>query len=110
MYRWIRQTPLDTGHKYGDVLKDGDLPAKSIARFLETGSLVRVSSPPLAEIPAFEERAETLEPAGVVMISDLVEANATELAKKINKSASTVRRWQSEAMQWLAPDQIKKSN
>lgn len=110
MYRYVKRVPLDTGHKYGDILKDGDLSKKTIEKFLRSGILVKVSSPPLSEIPAFEERGEILAPVGVVKISDLAEANPTELAKKVHKSASTIRRWQHEAMRWLAPDEPKSTS
>lgn len=110
MYRYVRRVPLDTGHKYGDIIKDGDIPDKSIRRFLESGTLVKVSTPPLSEVPAFEDRVATLEAVGVVMISDLVQANPSQLAKKIRKTAATVRRWQHEAVRWLAPDEIKSTS
>lgn len=107
MYRHVRYTPLDTGHKYGDILKDGDLKPKVIEKFLSAGILVRVLTPPLSEIPAFEKRFELLAKASVITIEDLTSADPGQVAKKIKKSAVTIRRWQSEAMQWLTPPDIK---
>lgn len=104
MYRYVRHTPLDTGHKYGDILKDGDLKQKVIDKFLASGILVRITTPPLSEIPDFEKRSVLLIKAGIETIEDLTEANPNQVAKKIRKSVSTVRRWQSEAMKWLVPD------
>lgn len=103
MYRYVRKTPLDTGHKYGSILRDGDLKEKTINKFLESGTLIRVSTPPLSEIPAFETRSKLLAKASIETVEDLIKANPNQVAKKVIKSAATIRRWQSEAMEWLAP-------
>ena len=110
MYRWNRLTPSDKGHKKGQIIHDEDLKPESIALFLTTGTLVKVSTPPLSEIPAFEKRAELLEPVGIITIEDLVEANPSTTGKKIKKAAVTIRRWQSEAMKWLEPPKEKKES
>jgi hypothetical protein len=110
MYRYVRHTPLDTGHKYGDILKDGDLKPETIRLFLSTGTLIQVSSPPLSEIPAFEKRAVELAEFNIITVKNLAEADAVILARKIGKSATTIRRWQTEAMQWLQPDRPKKKS
>ncbi len=107
MYRYVRQTPLDTGHKYGSILKDGDLKEKTISKFLKTGTLVKITTPPLSEIPNFDKRSKLLAKVNIDTIEDLISANANEVAKKIKKSAITIRRWQSEAMQWLVPNEIE---
>lgn len=107
MYRYVRQTPLDTGHKCGDILKDGDLKPETIKLFLEKGTLVRVTTPPLTEIPKFEKRVEALARADILTIDDLVMANPTKVAKKVLKAQSTIRRWQAEAMAYLSPPQIE---
>lgn len=104
MYRYVRKIPSSKGHKYGDVLKDGDLKARTIEILLAKGTLVRVTTPPLTEIPNFEGRARQLVAAGITTIEDLAEADAKKTAKVIHKSPSTIRRWQSEAMEWLAPN------
>jgi hypothetical protein len=86
MYRYVRHTPLDTGHKYGDILKDGDLKPETIRLFLSTGTLIQVSSPPLSEIPAFEKRAVELAEFNIITVKNLAEADAVILARKIGKS------------------------
>lgn len=105
MYRYVRRTPLDTGHKYGDILRDGDLKPATIEAFLASGILVRISTPPLSEIPTFEKRCELLAQANIITVADLIKANPGQTAKKTKKSVSTIRRWQSEVMQWLMPDE-----
>lgn len=108
MYRYTRNTPLDTGQVYGDIVRDGDLPASVIQKFLASGILVQEVTPPLSEIPTFEKRADELKMAGVVTITDLVQCDAAAVAKAVGKSATTIRRWQAEAMTWLAPDRQPK--
>ncbi len=103
MYRYVRHTPLDTGHKYGDVLTDGVLSPTVIEKFLESGILVRITTPPLSEIPSFEKRFTLLSRANINTIEDLTKANPKQVSKLILKSAATVRRWQIEAEGWLRP-------
>ena len=110
MYRYVRKTPLDTGIKYGDILKDDDLKEKTIKKFLVSGTLVRITTPPLSEIPTFEKRSQELIRVGIETIEDLTNANPNQVAKKTRKSVVTIRRWQSEAMQWLVPDDEKEDN
>jgi hypothetical protein len=110
MYRYTRKVPLTTGQQYGAVIRDGDLKPKVIEKFLATGTLIKISTPPLSEIPAYEKRSKELLKASIQTIEDLIECNATEVAKKLNKSTVTIRRWQSEAMQWLMPERKQDSN
>ena len=46
----------------------------------------------------------------IITVKNLAEADAVVLARKIGKSATTIRRWQAEAMQWLQPDRPKKKS
>ena len=104
MYRYVKQTPLDNGIRYGSIIKDGDLSPKTTEKFLANGMLVEEITPPLSEIPAFEQRAAVLNKAGIETLQDLIEADASQAAKKAKKSVTTFRRWQLEAMAWLAPE------
>jgi hypothetical protein len=103
-----RHTPLSTGQKYGDIIKDGDLCPTTICILLDKGILTRVSTPPLSELSEmWEKRARKLNKAQVVTISDLIEANVPDVAKAIKMSSSTVRRWQIEAIEHLNPTKKK---
>jgi hypothetical protein len=97
MYRLTRRTPLSTGQRQGDIIQDGDLKPKTIQIFLVSGTLVRVSTPPLTELPGWEKRAELLKKAGIITIQDLLEASPTGLVRQTKKSRTTVKRWQIEA-------------
>jgi hypothetical protein len=104
MYRWTRRTPLDTGHKYGDIIRDGELGAKSIRRFLASGSLVPVSSPPLSEVPGrWDPYLDDLSGAGIEDLKTLLDTGPKELASSIGKSIRTVKRWQADAEKALKP-------
>jgi len=111
MYRMVRHTPLSSGHKYGDIIRDGELSPATIQKFLASGTLVRVSTPPLSELPQWEKRPElaALARANVITIEDLIRANETELAKAIRKSVRTIRQWKDEVMVWLNPEPPKEN-
>jgi hypothetical protein len=99
----VRRTPLSTGQKYGDIIKDGELSPNTIARMLESGTLVRVATPPLSELPDWDKRAGTLAMAGVFTVTQLIEANVSNLAKSIKRPAKIIKQWQDEAIAWLNP-------
>lgn len=108
MYRMTRQTPLSTGQKYGDIIRDGELKSETIEKMLASGTLVKITTPPLSELPILEEQSERLAKVGVVTIDDLIEANPTLLGKKVKKSMVTIEKWQKQALKFLEPD--KKSD
>lgn len=103
MYRMVKHTPLSTGQKYGDIIKDGELSANTLARMLASGTLVRVSTPPLSELPEWEKRADILAIANIFTVSHLLEADVSNLARSIKKPAKIIKQWQDEALAWLNP-------
>lgn len=104
MYRMVKHTPLSSGQKYGDILKDGDISAAAIQKMLASGTLVRVSTPPLSELPGeWDKRTAALMMCGVVTIQNLIEADTTELARKLKRPARVIKQWQDEALAWLNP-------
>lgn len=110
MYRMTRNTPLSTGQRYGDIIRDGDLKPATISRMLESGTLVQIDTPPLSELPEWDKRAEMFSRAGIVTIQDLLEADVVGLARQLKRSVRQVKQWQDEAMAWLTlPSQDKKS-
>lgn len=110
MYRMTKHTPLQTGHAYGDIIRDGELSRETIQALLARGILVRVETPPLSELSdCWEKRAKRLNKAGVVTIEDFAQANVSRVAKSINMTPRTVRRWQQEAVEFLNPKKPKKS-
>lgn len=104
MYRLVKHTPLSTGHKYGSIIRDGELSPATITRMLESGTLSRVSAPPLSELPDWEERAGQLVEVGIITVDDLLKANVNQLAKKLKKASKTVKQWQDEVLKWLNPE------
>jgi hypothetical protein len=107
-----RRTPLSTGQRFGDIIQDGDLTRATINKFLSSGTLTRITTPPLSELPdEWEKRANKLSKAGIYTIDDLVKAKPGTVAKQIKMTARTVKRWQQEAIDYLSPKQtIKKGN
>jgi hypothetical protein len=104
MYRLTRRTPLSSGQKQGDIIQDGDLKQTTILKMLSTGTLVRVSTPPLSELPGWEERAKLLAKAGVITVQEFIEADRQKLARVAKKTATTIRRWQAEARKAIEPE------
>ena len=110
MYRVTKHTPLSTGQKYGDIIRDGDLSTTTIQTLLIRGILSRVSTPPLAELSdCWERRSKKLVEAGIITIDDLIKANVSQTAKAISMSPRTVKRWQQAALYYLSPKKPKKS-
>ena len=110
MYRMVkRSTPLATGQKYGDIIRDGELKPEVINRLLRGGTLVRVSTPPLSELPDWDRQAEILAKVGVRTISELAEYDAIKLAKEVKKPVRIIKQWQDEALAWLNPTPSKES-
>lgn len=101
LYRLTRRTPLSTGQKYGDIIREGDLSARVLRIMLETGTLIRVSTPPLSELPGWERRSDVLARAGVSTVEELIQAQPEEIAAKVKKSARTIRRWQEESAKFI---------
>lgn len=109
MYRLTRRTPLSTGQKQGDIIRDGELSPSTIRKLLRSGTLARVSTPPLAETPGnWDGSLKRLEQAGVVTLEDLIMANPAKLAKVVNKTSGTIKRWQAQAESLLKPAAEKK--
>jgi hypothetical protein len=97
MYRHTRRTPLSSGQRQGDIIQDGDLKPKTIQALLSAGTLVRVSTPPLSELPGWKTRAKLLAKAGIITVQDFIEADKAKLIKVTKKTATTVNRWKAEA-------------
>jgi len=109
MYRMTKQAPLQTGQKYGDIIRDGELSPGTIQALLARAILVRVSTPPLSELSeCWEKRARKLNKAGIVTVEDLAQANVNKTAKVVSLSPRTIRRWQQEAIDYLNPKKPKK--
>lgn len=104
MYRMTRHTPLSTGQKYGDIIRDGDLSPATIERMLASGTLNRITTPPLSELANWGKRSELLAAVGIITIEDMSRANAEELAGKLKKPAHLIQKWQDEAITWLRPE------
>jgi hypothetical protein len=109
LYRWTKRTPAGTTPpiKYGEVIRANDARLKAEARdqLIKSGTLAPVTTPPLSELPGWEERAETLQRVGVITITDLLAVNVAGLAKSLKRTPRTIRDWQSEAERWLNPEQ-----
>lgn len=102
LYRVISRTPLSTGHKQGDIIKEGEL--KHIAKLLAAGRVAEVASPPLSELPGWANKAKLLEPTGILTVQELIECDEAAVSERLGyKTTSTVRRWKREVERWLSP-------
>jgi len=111
MYRYTRHTPLSTGQKYGAIIKDSDLPAHIIERFLTSGTLIKMELPPLAVLPDnWQERRDILATANIFTIGDLLAADDKKLGRAIQKTPKVIKTWKSEAEQWLNPEPTSNSD
>lgn len=73
------------------------------------GAISRVSSPPLSELPGWEQRAKTLAVMGVNTAEDFVEFDDTEILRKclgIRKSEE-VQHLKEQVLTWLQPSKPK---
>ena len=102
MYRYTRHTPLSTGQQYGAIIKDGDLSAPIIEKFLASGTLVKMELPPLAVLPDdWQERRDLLATANIFTIGDLLGADVRQLSRATGKTPKIIREWKTEAERWL---------
>jgi len=97
---------LSTGQQPGDVV-DGDR-FKYAAVLVKTGALVAVHAPPLAVLPGWEERWESL-PEQWQTVDGLIAAPTAELAALCGVDAATAQLWQVEALEFLRPRKCKRS-
>jgi hypothetical protein len=105
VYRVLKA--LDTGHVPGDIL-DGRM-FKALDKLVAAGALIKARTPPLAELPGWTARAETLREIGVVTVDDLLDLDPQRGTELFNhKRNSTFIRWIDEAKGWLLTPEPKK--
>lgn len=71
---------------------------------IKSGTLAEVSTPPLVELPDWDERAQILAQVGVVTVSDLVVTEEKELSKLLKRPTKTIKDWKREVLEWLNPE------
>lgn len=104
--RYTRRTPLGVTPpiKYGDIVYPNDtrISQETRAKFLASGTLVRLELPPLAALPeSWQERTELLATVNIFTIGDLLAANERELGRAISTQPKLIRTWKTEAERWL---------
>lgn len=106
--RWTRLSPSSTTPpvKNGEVVREDDtrFSPQVRERLIASGTLAPIQTPPLFELPDWEERAGILAELGIVTISDLAAANERSVAKGTGKSIKLIRQWIGEAEKWLNPE------
>jgi len=110
-YRVIKQTPLSTGHKQGDLVDGARFKPPVLDALIKSGALSEAAMPPLSELPGWATRAPRLASIGVLLVSDLLDADTVTM-KAIRsefryKTNAPIRKWQAEALEWLKPAAIK---
>lgn len=106
-YRVIKSTPLSTGHRQGDLVDGGRFKPPVLDALVKSGALCEASMPPLSELPGWATRAPRLAELGVLLVSDLVEADADTIkaikAEFKYRTNAPIKKWQDEALEWLKP-------
>ena len=95
----------------GTVIAVGSLhrlekvPAETLKRLAERGTVAKVQAPPLFVLPGWTRRASRLEKAGIVNAMQFLGADIGQTAAYMSVKANTVERWKKEVLEWLkAPD------
>ena len=91
----------------GSVLAKGTLHTldfltpKTVQALLEHDRIAEWHSPPLAVLPGWERKAKVFAEAGVVTVSDLLEADQDELAEGLEIPAATLEQCLEEVEDWI---------
>ncbi len=84
-----------------------DLPPRTEIRLIEREHIAVASGPPLAMLPGWKERVRALRKLKILDVTQLIEADAGQIAGVSGVSADEVATWQTEAMEWLKPRNIE---
>ncbi len=84
-----------------------DLPPRAEIRLIEREHIAVASGPPLAMLPGWKERARALRKLKILDVTQLIEADAGQIAEASGASTTQVETWQNEAMEWLKPHNIE---
>jgi hypothetical protein len=84
------------------------LSEESATKLLAVGSIARVSSPPLTELPDWDGRTRRLAVRGIFDAEQFLLADDGDLAEWTGHSVDTVRLWKEEVIRWLQPDEMKR--
>jgi len=86
------------------ILKEGDLAPKTVTILLRKGVIAEVSPPPLQVLPGWKLRGSKLIKIGIVDAVQLVEGDATVVAKALHMTREGVVKWQQDAWNYLIVD------
>ncbi len=104
MYRVRRKLSLGGG-KYiprGIQSELKELTPQNLRRLLELGYVTRVETPPLAILPRFKRRSESLRTMGIISIEDLLRADSDDVADNLDLKVDTIEKWKREAEDYLS--------
>jgi hypothetical protein len=105
MYR-ILSTLHRGGGKYipqGTISDLAELRPESIAAHLLYGQISEIAAPPLRALPgAWKGRADLLAPAGIVYVTEFLEADEAVLAELLAVKGATVKKFKRELEQFLS--------
>jgi len=106
-YRVIKNTPLSTGQVQGDLVDGARFKPPVLDALIKSGALTEAAMPPLSELPGWATRAPRLASIGVLLVSDLLDADTVTM-KAIKKefkykTNAPIKKWQGEALEWIKP-------
>jgi hypothetical protein len=102
LYQVVKQTPLSTGQRYGDVVSGDRFQPATLDRLVAGGVLTAIQTPPLSVLPGWSRRAEKLAGAGVHTVEQLLDMDDAKLATLFNqRGTKNARRWKEEAAAFL---------
>ena len=85
----------------GEIVRGSTFRADAITVLVRRGVLSEVAAPPLAVLPGWKTRAARLRRAGIVSLSDFLEADDAELAKAMRCKPPELATWRTEVEGWL---------
>ena len=99
LYRILQN--VSKGGKRGEIVSGSTWPPEHLTRLEAVGAIIPISTPPLSELPGWEERAILLEEEDVFMLDEFVEADPERLANRLSITTGEVARLKIELLTHL---------
>ncbi len=85
------------------------LDEKQIETLIETGSISRISPPPLSILPGWKARSIKLLKIRIVNAEEFLEGNVNEMSKILRVKIETIKKWKQELEDKWLTHQLKLS-
>jgi hypothetical protein len=99
LYRILQR--ISKGGSVGDIVPCYTWPGEHREKLEEVGAIAMIATPPLSELPGWEERATLLEIEGVLMLDEFVCTDAKILASILSATAGEIEQWKKELLSFV---------